>query len=89
MLKSINIVWASGNEGYHIERALRDYPEQQVLAVLADQPVQAGMAEKYTDAMRRSVEIVDYHRNVQNGATVCKAAHAQLKQQAAGNLVSA
>lgn len=89
MLKSINIVWASGNEGYHIERALRDYPEQQVLAVLADQLVQAGMAEKYTDAMRRSVEIVDYHRNVQNGATVCKAAHAQLKQQAAGNLVSA
>ena len=89
MLKSINIVWASGNEGYHIERALRDYPEQQVLAALADQLVHAGMSEKYTDAMRRSVEIVDYHRNVQNGATVCKAAHAQLKHQAAANMILA
>jgi hypothetical protein len=89
MLKSINIVWASGSEGYHLERALRDYPEPQVLAALADQLLQAGMAEKYTDAMRRSVEIVDYHRNVQNGATVCKAAHAQLKRQPAVSWVLA
>ncbi|CAJ4116151.1 Uncharacterised protein [Burkholderia pseudomallei] len=83
MLKTVNIVWAAGNEGYHIERALRDFREQDVLGALAEQVQGAGLASNYTDAMRRAVGIVDYHRAVQNGATICKQAHVQLQQQAA------
>ena len=83
MLKTINIVWAAGNEGYHADRALQNFEEQDVLAALAHQVQQAGMAPTYTDAMRRAVEIVDYHRQVQRGATVCRLAHQQLQQQGA------
>lgn len=83
MLKIINIVWAAGGEGYHMDRALSTYTEPQVLGALADQLQNAGMSRTYTDAMRRAVEIVDYHRQIQNGATVCKAAHIQLQTQAA------
>ena len=83
MFKTVNIVWAAGNEGYHIGRALRDFPEQEVLGALAEQVQGAGLASTYTDAMRRAVEIVDYHRAVQNGTTICKQAHVQLQQQSA------
>jgi hypothetical protein len=81
MLNTINIVWAGGNEAYHIQRALRDFSEQQVLGALAEQVQKAKMASTYTDAMRRAVEIVDYHWQVQNGATLCRQAHVQLQQQ--------
>ncbi len=83
MLETINIVWAAGNEGYHVQRALRDFPEQRVLGALAEQVQNAGMAATYTDAMRRAVEIVDYHRQVEAGATLCKQAHTQLQHEAA------
>ncbi|MGF7131359.1 hypothetical protein P3T40_002841 [Paraburkholderia sp. EB58] len=82
MLKSVNIVWAAGNEGYHIDRALRDFPEPDVLGAVAAQVLHAGMASTYTDAMRRAVEIVEYHRHVANGATICRQAHVQLQQAA-------
>ncbi|WP_454741343.1 hypothetical protein [Cupriavidus necator] len=83
MLKTINIVWAAGNEGYHIQRALRDFPEPDVLGAVAEQIQDAGMTPSYTEAMRRAVEIVEYHRAVQNGATICKQAHVRLQQEAA------
>jgi hypothetical protein len=82
MLKIVNIVWAAGNEGYHIDRALQNFDEQDVLAALAEQVQQTGMAVTYTDSMRRAVEIVEYHRQVQRGATVCRSAHQQLQKQA-------
>ncbi|MGM3412077.1 hypothetical protein [Ralstonia holmesii] len=85
MFKTINIVWAAGNEGYHVERALRDFSEPEVLGALAGQVQGAGLATNYTDAMRRAVEIVEYHRAVQNGVTVCKQAHVQLQRQAAAH----
>ncbi|WP_459190561.1 hypothetical protein [Ralstonia pseudosolanacearum] len=85
MLKTINIVWAAGNEGYHIERALRDFSEPEVLGALAEQVQSAGMTATYAEAMRRAVDIVEYHRAVQQGATLCKQAHVQLQQQAAAN----
>ena len=86
MLKTVNIVWAAGKEGYHADRAMRNFEEKDVLVALAMQVQNAGMAPTYTDAMRRAVEIVDYHRQVQRGATVCQLAHQQLQQQAAVNV---
>lgn len=78
MSKMFSIVWAAGSEGYHLERAMRKFTESDVLSALAQQVLDAGMTPSYTDAMRRAVEIVDYHRHVQQGATICKHAHEQL-----------
>ncbi|MFZ2269269.1 MAG: hypothetical protein WAV95_16965 [Azonexus sp.] len=80
MRKTISIVWAAGSEGYHLERAMKKFPESEVLDELAQQVQAAGMTSSYTDAMRRAVEIVDYHRCVQRGTTVCKLAHVQLQR---------
>ncbi len=79
MSKLFNIVWAAGSEGYHVERMLREYQEPDVLGAMAQQVLDAGLTPTYTEAMRRAVEIVEYHRAVQNGATICKKAHQQLK----------
>ena len=82
MLQNVNIVWAAGNEGYHIKRAMEDFPEPDVLGAVAEQVQNAGMTSTYTEAMRRAVEIVEYHRAVQKGAKICKQAHVQLQQAA-------
>lgn len=80
----VNIVWALGSEGYHVEQMLRKYPEPEVLAAVAEQLLAMKLALTYTDAMRRSVEIVEYHRFVGHGATPGKSAHKELQRTHAG-----
>ncbi|ALL68240.1 hypothetical protein K788_00003700 [Paraburkholderia caribensis MBA4] len=79
MSKLFHIVWAAGGEGYHAECMMRDFEEPDVLGAMAEQVLEAGLTSTYTEAMRRAVEIVEYHRAVQNGATICKRAHQRLK----------
>lgn len=79
MFPIVNIVWAAGSEGYHLKRAMENFSEPQVLNELARQVQAAGMTDNYIDAMRRSVEIVEYHRHVQNGATIAKNTHEHLQ----------
>lgn len=82
MIKSLNIVWAAGSEGYHLDRALKKFSEPEVLAALAQQMLAAGAAPTYMDAMRCAIEVVGLHLHVQLGATVCKNAHEQLQANA-------
>lgn len=82
MIGNLNMVWAAGSEGYHLDRALKKFDESRVLGALAQQMLAADMAPTYTDAMRRAVEVVHHHRHVQRGATVCKNAHEQLQANA-------
>lgn len=84
----VNIVWAAGNEGYHVSRMLRNFPEPAVLDALAHQVQAAGMTSTYTEAMRRAVEIVDYHRHVAAGATICKFAHKRLQDGPAADTLN-
>ena len=78
--KTIHIVWAAGKEAYHLQQCMKHYTEPKVLNAMAQELQRSGMSSTFTDAMRRAVEIVDYHRHLQNGATIARDTHDRLKR---------
>lgn len=79
MKMSIQIVWAGGSEAYHLQQAMKHFPEPYVLDALVQQLLRERIATHYADAMRRAVEIVEYHRHLQDGVTIARDAHRQLQ----------
>lgn len=81
MFKTADVVFTIGLEGYHLDRALDKFPESEVLSTLAQNIFDAGESPNYTAAMRRATELVEHHHHVQNGSSVCRETHQQLKER--------
>jgi hypothetical protein len=79
MLQTTSVVFTIGLEGYHLESALEKFAEAEVLTTLAQNILDAGETSNYTAAMRRATELVEHHHHVQNGSSVCRDTHQQLK----------
>ena len=79
MLTTASVVYTTGREGYHLQKALENFPASEVLSTLAQHILDAGQCATYTAAMRRATELVENHQHIQNGSSVCRDTHNELK----------
>lgn len=78
---AVNVVWASGNDAYHMDRARSCFPENEYFDALAREIQQDRPDLTYRDALREATVIDDYCVQVLAGKKLGKRTHERLKSQ--------
>lgn len=77
----VNIVWAAGNDAYHLQHSRDHYPSSDYFQALAQVIQEDHPSFTYAEAMREAVAVDSYTVGVLSGQQVGKRTHDRLKAQ--------